>query len=189
MSLKVLAQVSAISSLALLASYSVQAQAQADQKSTAQDRAVTKPNVTSASASTSTEQNTTQQINRRRLAQAQAGASSGASDPMAIYRQAGVSQEQEMRIRQLAKDFEDQARVKAKRMMGLIQEMHQLSLDTDPDEKAVLAKQDEINAVTAEMATDRIKLLLTIRKQLTAEQKAKLVGMMKGGGAEAQPAQ
>jgi len=184
MSLKVLAQVSAIVSLALLASYSVQAQTQSDQQSTAQNRAVTKSNATSTSA----EQNTAQQMNRRRLAQAQGSASSGAGDPMAIYRQAGVSQEQEMRIRQLAKDFEDQARVKAKRMMGLIQEMHQLSLETDPDEKAVLSKQDEINAVTAEMATDRIKLLLTIRKQLTAEQKAKLVGMMKGGG-ESQPAQ
>lgn len=184
MSLKVLAQVSAICSLALLASYSVQAQAQSDQQSTDQARAVTKQNATSAADN----QKIAQQINKRRLAQAQAGGTGAASDPMAIYRQAGVSQEQEMRIRQLAKDFEDQARVKAKRMMGLIQEMHQLSLDTDPDEKAVLAKQDEINSVTAEMATDRIKLLLTIRKQLTAEQKAKLVGMMKGGG-EAPPAQ
>lgn len=118
-------------------------------------------------------------------AQGGAGATGAAADPMAIYRQAGVSQEQEMRIRQLAKEFEDQARVKAKRMMGLIQEMHNLSLEIDPDEKAVLAKQDEINGVNADMASDRIKLLLQIRKQLTAEQKQKLVGMMKGGDAAA----
>lgn len=183
MSLKVLAQVSAICSLALLASYSVQAQAQGDQKAAAQTNAEARK-----VASTSAEQKAAPQLNRRRLAQAQAGGASSGNDPMAIYRQAGVSQEQEMRIRQLAKDFEDQARVKAKRMMGLIQEMHQLSLETDPDEKAVLGKQDEINSVTGEMATDRIKLLLTIRKQLTAEQKAKLVGMMKGGDAS-QPAQ
>ncbi|MCC7530163.1 MAG: periplasmic heavy metal sensor [Candidatus Melainabacteria bacterium] len=139
MSLKVLAQASAICCLSFLASHSVQAQG------------------------------------------GQAGGTGAASDPMAIYRQAGVSQEQEMRIRQLAKDFEDQARVKAKRMMGLIQEMHQLSLEVDPDEKAVLGKQDEINQVTAEMANDRIKLLLSIRKQLTEAQKQKLVGMMKEG--------
>jgi hypothetical protein len=175
MSLKVLAQVSAICSLALLASYSVQAQAQGDQqpvqsKAAAQDKTVT-----------AAERMAQLNNKRRLLAQAQAG-QGAATDPMAIYRQAGVSQEQETRIRQLAKDFEDQARVKAKRMMGLIQEMHQLSLETDPDEKAVLAKQDEINGVTGEMASDRIKLLLTIRKQLTPEQKAKLVGMMKGGG-------
>lgn len=174
MSLKVFAQVSAICSLALLASYSVQAQAQGglkpvQSKAEAQDKTAT------------IAERMAQLNNRRRLAQAQAG-QGAATDPMAIYRQAGVSQEQEARIRQLAKDFEDQARVKAKRMMGLIQEMHQLSLETDPDEKAVLAKQDEINGVTGEMASDRIKLLLTIRKQLTAEQKAKLVGMMKGGG-------
>ncbi len=145
MSLKVLAQASAICCLALLASHSVLAQG------------------------------------------GTAGSTGAASDPMAIYRQAGVSQEQEMRIRQLAKDFEDQARVKAKRMMGLIQEMHQLSLELDPDEKAVLGKQDEINQVSADMANDRIKLLLSIRKTLTEAQKQKLVGMMKEGSA-AQPA-
>ncbi len=187
MSLKVLAKVFAVCSVALLASYSVQAQTQANQQSMGADKA--EAVAKTKSTSPTTEQQIAQQINKRRLAQAQAGSNGAANDPMAIYRQAGVSQEQEMRIRQLAKEFEDQARVKAKRMMGLIQEMHQLSLDTDPDEKAVLAKQDEINSVTAEMATDRIKLLLTIRKQLTAEQKAKLVGMMKGGGEASQSAQ
>lgn len=143
MSLKVLAQASAICSLALLASHSVQVQAQPQGNP--------------------------------------AGSTSAANDPMVVYRQAGVSQEQEMRIRQLAKDFEDQARVKAKRVAGLLQEMHELSLQVDPEEKAVLGKQDEINQLTSEMATDRIKLLLTIRKQLTDAQKQKLVGMMKGG--------
>lgn len=183
MSLKVLAQVSAICSLALLASYSVQAQGQGDQQPVQSKEtqkvggAEPKHNLAAANTEAKAEEFT----KKRRLAQAQAG-QGAATDPMAIYRQAGVSQEQETRIRQLAKDFEDQARVKAKRMMGLIQEMHQLSLYTDPDEKAVLAKQEEINSVTGEMATDRIKLLLTIRKQLTPEQKQKLVSMMKGGG-------
>src|SRR5690348_2543361 len=107
MSLKVLAQVSAICSLALLASYSVQAQAQGDQqpvqsKAAAQDKTVT-----------AAERMAQLNNKRRLLAQAQAG-QGAATDPMAIYRQAGVSQEQETRIRQLAKDFEDQARVKAK---------------------------------------------------------------------------
>lgn len=173
MSLKVIAQGSAICCLALLASYSVQAQTQSDQPASSSTRAETKGKMAPAL------QNLEQR--KRRLAQAQAGSTGAASDPMTIYRQAGVSQEQEMRIRQLAKEFEDQARVKAKRMMGLIQEMHQLSLELDPDEKAVLAKQDEINSVTAEMANDRIKLLLSIRKQLTEAQKQKLVGMMKEG--------
>lgn len=120
--------------------------------------------------------------------QAQGGpTTAGGNDPMTIYRQAGVSSEQESRIRQLAKDFEDQARVKAKMMMQLIQEMHQLSLELDPDEKSVVDKQTQINQVTAEMANERVKLLLSIRKVLNTEQKQKLVAIMKqgstGGGA------
>lgn len=114
--------------------------------------------------------------------QAQGGpATQSGNDPMTIYRQAGVSSEQESRIRQLAKDFEDQARVKAKMTMQLMQEMHQLSLELDPDEKSVVDKQAQINQITAEMANERVKLLLSIRKQLTTEQKQKLVALMKQG--------
>ena len=142
MSMKVLAKTSALCCLALLASYSVRAQAQTGQQA------------------------------------------AGGGDPMSIYRAAGVSSEQEMRIRQLAKDFEDQARVKAKRVAGLLQEMHELSLQADPEEKSVLGKQDEINQMTSEMATDRIKLLLSIRKTLSPEQKQKLITIMKDGAAQ-----
>lgn len=171
MSLKVLAKTSALCCLALLASYSVRAQAQGETSKAQIEQSKSQPTV-----------------QKRRLAQAQAGQqAAGGGDPMSIYRAAGVSPEQEMRIRQLAKDFEDQARVKAKRVAGLLQEMHELSLQADPEEKSVLGKQDEINQMTSEMATDRIKLLLSIRKTLSPEQKQKLITIMKDGSG--QPAQ
>ncbi|MBA3857029.1 MAG: hypothetical protein C0507_09000 [Cyanobacteria bacterium PR.3.49] len=171
MSLKVLAKTSALCCLALLASYSVRAQAQGETSKAQIEHSKNQPT-----------------LQKRRLAQAQAGQqAAGGGDPMSIYRAAGVSPEQEMRIRQLAKDFEDQARVKAKRVAGLLQEMHELSLQADPEEKSVLGKQDEINQMTSEMATDRIKLLLSIRKTLSPEQKQKLITIMKDGSG--QPAQ
>jgi len=150
MSFKVFAQTSALCCLAILASYSVRAQAQGEMKAQGGQQAA------------------------------------GGGDPMAIYKAAGISSEQEMHIRQLAKGFEDHARVKAKRVAGLLQEMHELSLQADPDEKAVLGKQDEINQVTADMANDRIKLLLSIRKTLNPDQKQKLVGIMKQGDGQQQ---
>lgn len=100
-------------------------------------------------------------------------------DPMELYRKAGASQEQEVRIRQLAKDFDDSARVRRKSLFELMQQMQTLSLQPDPDEAAVLAKQAEINKVNADISTDRIKLLLKIRQLLSAEQKEKLVALMK----------
>lgn len=170
MSLKVLAKTSALCCLALLASYSVRAQAQTSEAKSQGDQSKSQP-----------------AVQKRRLAQAQAGQqAAGGGDPMSIYRAAGVSPEQEMRIRQLAKDFEDQARVKAKRVAGLLQEMHELSLQADPEEKSVLGKQDEINQMTSEMATDRIKLLLSIRKTLSPEQKQKLITIMKDGSGQSQ---
>ncbi|HEY9784964.1 MAG TPA: periplasmic heavy metal sensor [Candidatus Obscuribacterales bacterium] len=108
----------------------------------------------------------------------------GGDDPMEIYRRSGVSQEQEVRIRQFAKEFEDAARVKEQTMVGLMKEMHNLSLQPDPDEKAVLSKQAEINQLNGEMSTERIKLLLKIRSILSKEQKEKLVSLMRERSAQ-----
>jgi Spy/CpxP family protein refolding chaperone len=175
MSLKVLAQTSALCCLALLASYSVRAQAQGE------------PAKVTDSQSQIHKQAQSLPFRKRQIAQVQTGQqAAGGGDPMSIYKAAGISQEQEMRIRQLAKDFEDQARVKAKRVAGLLQEMHELSLQADPEEKSVLGKQDEINQMTSEMATDRIKLLLSIRKTLSPEQKQKLITIMKDGSGQSQ---
>ncbi len=99
-------------------------------------------------------------------------------DPVAVYVEAGINKEQEGKIRQLAKDFEDMQGVRLKLMATLLKDMRSLQLEADPDEKKVLAKQEDINKVHAEMATDRVKLMLKIRGIMTPEQKQRLVQLI-----------
>jgi hypothetical protein len=99
----------------------------------------------------------------------------GAHDPMAIYRSCGVSPVEERKIRQLAQDFEGMQRVKLKLLMTLLADLREYELQTDPDPKAVLAKQEEINKVTDAMVVERMKLLLAIRDIMTFEEKQRLV--------------
>jgi len=100
-------------------------------------------------------------------------------DPLAIYREAGIDREQEKKIRQLAKEFEDGQRVRLALMANLLKDMRNLQMQPDPNEKTALAKQDEINKVQAEMGTERTKLVLKIRNVLDFEQKQRLVQNMK----------
>lgn len=99
-------------------------------------------------------------------------------DPVAVYVEAGINKEQEGKIRQLAKDFEDMQGVRLKLMATLLKDMRALQLEADPDEKKVLAKQEDINKVHSEMATDRVKLMLKIRGIMTPEQKQRLVQLI-----------
>lgn len=106
-------------------------------------------------------------------------------DPLAIYKQAGIDGDQEKKIRQFAKDFEDSQRVRLKLMANLLREMRALQMQPDPDEKKALSKQDQINQVQDEMGTERIKLVLKIRSIMNFDQKQRLVQIMAGsaGGA------
>lgn len=97
------------------------------------------------------------------------------TDPLKLYREAGIDKEQEYKIRKLAKTFEEQQRVRIGLLGSLLKDMRKLELQADPDEKKALAKQDEINKIQAEIGTERIKLLLAIRNVLTFEQKERLV--------------
>lgn len=99
-------------------------------------------------------------------------------DPVAIYVTAGANHEQAQQIRELGKEFEDSLKVRWQLMSNLQKQMRDLSLQPDPDEKTVVAKQEEINKVGAEMASSRIQLMLKIRSILNAEQKQKLVELM-----------
>jgi hypothetical protein len=96
-------------------------------------------------------------------------------DPMAIYRSCGVSPVEERKIRQLAQDFEGMQRVRLKLLITLMADLRSYELQTDPDPKAVMAKQDEINKVTDAMVVERMKLLLAIRDIMTFEEKQRLV--------------
>lgn len=100
-------------------------------------------------------------------------------DPLAIYREAGIDKEQEIKIRQLAKEFEDGQRVRLALMANLLKDMRNLQMQPDPNEKIALAKQDEINKVQAEMGTERTKLVLKIRNVLDFEQKQRLIENMR----------
>jgi len=100
-------------------------------------------------------------------------------DPLAIYREAGIDKEQEKKIRQLAKEFEDGQRVRLALMANLLKDMRNLQMQPDPNEKTALAKQDEINKLQAEMGTERTKLVLKIRNILDFEQKQRLIENMR----------
>jgi Spy/CpxP family protein refolding chaperone len=107
------------------------------------------------------------------------GSMGATPDPTGIYREAGAQPEQLQKIRDLAKDYEQSAMVKAERAKNLLKKMQDLSLQPNPDEKAVLSTQDEINSLQAEMANSRIKIMLKIRTILSEEQRQHLVELMK----------
>ncbi len=100
-------------------------------------------------------------------------------DPVLIYREAGASGEQEAKIRQLAQEYEKEARVKVERLHNLNRQIKDLSFEPEIDEKKILAVQDEINESQNFLSTERIKLMLKIRNLLTPEQKTKLLELMK----------
>ncbi len=96
-------------------------------------------------------------------------------DQLAIYKESGISGEQESRIRSLVKAFEDKAKVQNKLLTNLWEEMRQLSLHAELNETAIVEKQIEINKVQSDMGLDRIKLLIKIRNVLSHDQKERLV--------------
>ncbi len=113
------------------------------------------------------------------LSQGQPGGAGGQrQDPLAIYRAAGADEAQLKQIHEAAGQFDVSAQARAKQMIGLMQDMKQLSLQTDPDQSAVLAKQEEMNKVQNEQSNERIKLMLKIRTLLNPTQKQKLVQLM-----------
>jgi len=100
-------------------------------------------------------------------------------DPVSIYKEAGINPDQEGQIRKLARDFESAQRVRSKTVYGYLREMSEIQLEPDPAEEKVLAKQKDINDITATMANERVKLMLKIRAILTPEQKQRLVKLIK----------
>jgi hypothetical protein len=117
------------------------------------------------------------------------GANGGVrQDPMAIYRSAGISVAEERKIRQLAQEFEGMQRVRLKLMANLLGELREFEFHEDPDAKAVLEKQAEINKLAALMANERVKLVLAIREALTFEEKQRLVELLeKANGVTRKP--
>jgi Spy/CpxP family protein refolding chaperone len=100
-------------------------------------------------------------------------------DPAAMYIQAGANPEQVETIRGLAKNYESKSSDQARDVIDLLRELHKCSLSPDLDEDKILATQEKINKLQNDMATEKMKLLIAIRKVLTPEQRKELVELMK----------
>lgn len=101
------------------------------------------------------------------------------SDPVLIYREAGVNAEQESQIRRAAQDFEKPAKVRIERLSNLAKTLHDLSFEPELDENKILTLQEEMNQVQSGLNMDRIKLMLQIRRIMSLEQKQKFVQLMR----------
>lgn len=108
-----------------------------------------------------------------------AGANSAPKDPLELYKKAGINSEQESEIIKLMKGFESAHKVRMKSLFGLMKDMRSLQLQPFPSEEEVLEKQEEINKLSGDIATERIKLMLKIRKLLTPPQRQKLVQLVR----------
>lgn len=107
------------------------------------------------------------------------GAAQAQRDPAALYLQVGADNNTVQKVRQLAADFETSIRSKYEAIMGQMREMQRLSLEPSLDEEKILATQDAINRGTADMANERIKLLINQRKLLSPDQRIKFVELLK----------
>lgn len=113
------------------------------------------------------------------MAQDNAGKETSAHrDPIEIYKKAGITEQQEEKIRTLAVEFENGMAAKADQVLGLLHEMRQLSGMANLDEKRIINTQKEINRLQGEMSLERVQLLINIRRMLSAEQREKLVKQM-----------
>jgi Spy/CpxP family protein refolding chaperone len=107
-----------------------------------------------------------------------AGGAAGNPNPLAIYEAAGASSDQLTKIKGLIDSFANSQQARGQAAWQLMKDMHQLSLQPSPDSATVMSKQDQINKATAELATEKIKLMLSIRSVLNPDQQQKLVQFM-----------
>lgn len=100
------------------------------------------------------------------------------ADPIALYKQSGIDEKQQEKILALANQYEEAQDKKAHEMIARLKNLRSLSLVPDLDEKQILETQTDINKLQAEMAMDRMHLLISIRKILNHDQRIKLVELM-----------
>src|SRR5438445_7188010 len=75
-------------------------------------------------------------------------------EQFSIYKEAGVTQEQLEKIHQMTKEAEDKLSADRQNLISQHAKMRDLFLQQDPDEKAVLAQQEEISKTYKDMAMD-----------------------------------
>jgi hypothetical protein len=105
--------------------------------------------------------------------------STAPSDPVAIYIQAGASAEQVDKIREIRKSFNKLSSSKATEIFGLYKEMRNLTTQAELDDAKILSVQEQINTLQANMAIEKTRTLIAIRKLLTPKQRENLVAIIR----------
>jgi len=103
---------------------------------------------------------------------------SDVNDPVAIYKEAGISADQEASIRKLAEEYDQANGQRLQSLAQLLQQLKDMAYQPVLNETAMLAKQEEINKLQSDMSIQRIKLVIKIRGILTAAQNEKLVAAL-----------
>jgi Spy/CpxP family protein refolding chaperone len=99
-------------------------------------------------------------------------------DPIAIYKEAGADEKQQEKILSLANQYEKEQDAKAHAVIENLKKLRALSLNPDLDEKHIFQAQSTINKLQSEMAMDKMRLLVSIRKILNSQQRVNLVSLM-----------
>ncbi len=115
--------------------------------------------------------------------QAQSTSPGTTRDPLSLYINAGANPQQISKIKSIIQGFMNEQDQKAQALWELIHDMHDLSFQPAPSLSVVMAKQDQINKSSAEMANAKVKLMLQIRDVLTLPQKQRLVQIMRQASA------
>lgn len=104
--------------------------------------------------------------------------STQAADPIATYKEAGADAAQQEKILALASAYERKQEEKAHQVISQIKHLKALSLSPNLDEKTILQTQQGINKLQGEMATEKMRLLINIRKILSPQQRLRLVEIL-----------
>ena len=110
---------------------------------------------------------------------AQGGPGGPNGDPMAIYKEAGATPDELQKITDMRHEFEGQAKNWTSKLQSLQEKIRDMSLEPLPDEKKMLAAQDEVNKIISEVNTAHIKMMIQARATLTPPQRQKLVEILK----------
>ena len=99
-------------------------------------------------------------------------------DPAAIYIEAGANSDQAKQIRELRKNLEKLSQTKGAEAIGFYKELHDLTIKAELDEPKILAIQSKLNVLQSDMAMEKTKTLINIRKLLTAKQRENLAAII-----------
>lgn len=96
-----------------------------------------------------------------------------------IAEEIGLTDEQKEQLKQASDTVSPEMKRLSEQLQQAGEAQSEMLLDADVDEGALMAQVEIAGEITTRMAKLRIKQILAVKKILTAEQRAKLEGMMK----------